>query len=83
MDKDELFAGSPEIEETLDRTAGSTFRIAAFTAGYTRDVRLIPYLETGFGTNVSAYRVSQAIQPYYGEHPFGVNIYLRVRLRKE
>ena len=83
VDKDELFAGSPEIEETLDRTAGSTFRIAAFTAGYTRDVRLIPYLETGFGTNVSAYRVPRAIQPYYGEHPFGVNIYLRVRLRKE
>ncbi|HMD48861.1 MAG TPA: hypothetical protein VKG79_07175, partial [Bryobacteraceae bacterium] len=37
VDKDELFAGQPSLEATLDRTAGSTFRIGAYTIGYTRD----------------------------------------------
>lgn len=83
VDKDELFADTPELEEMLDRTAGSTFRIAAFTAGYTRDIPLVSYLETGLGANVTFYRVPAAIQPYYGEHPFGVNFYLRVRLRQK
>jgi hypothetical protein len=83
VDKDELFANNPELEAVLDRTAGSTFPIAAFTAGYTRDVNLSPYLETGIGANATGYRVPGAIQPYYGAHPFGVNVYLRVRLRQK
>ena len=37
-------------------------------------------VETGIGANVSTYRIPTAIQPYYGEHPWGVNVYLRFRL---
>lgn len=81
VDKDELFSNQPELEARLDRTAGSTFRIGAYTIGYTRDVDLVPYLQTGLGANFSTYTVPYAIRPYYGAHPFGVNIYLRVRLR--
>jgi hypothetical protein len=33
VDKDELFADMPDLEAQLDRTAGSTFRIGAYTAG--------------------------------------------------
>jgi len=33
VDKDELFSDQPEIEERLDRTVGSTFRIGAYTLG--------------------------------------------------
>lgn len=69
VDKDELF-------ET-----GSTFRIAAYTVGYTRNVKPLPGLETGLGGNVTLYMAPAAIQPSYGRHPFGVMMYLRVRVK--
>lgn len=81
VDKDELFAGEHEIEEELARTAGSTFRIQAYTAGYTRDLGTFNHVETGIGANVSLYAIPDAIKPYYGDRPFGVNMYLRFRLR--
>jgi hypothetical protein len=81
VDKDELFADQPEVEEQLARTAGSTFRIGAYTAGYTRDIGTFEKMETGIGANFSSYSTPDAIKPYYGNHPFGVNIYLRLRLR--
>ena len=81
VDKDELFSGQPDLEARLARTVGSTFRIGAYTIGYTRDIDLISYLETGIGANLSTYSFPDAIKPFYGDHPFGVNIYLRVRLR--
>jgi len=52
VDKDELFADRPELEEELARTAGSTFRIRAFTAGYTRDLWAAHNVETGIGANI-------------------------------
>jgi hypothetical protein len=81
VDKDELFSDRPDLEQRLAGTVGSTFRIGAYTIGYTRDIDLIPSLETGVGANFSAYTVPDAIRPFYGDHPVGVNIYLRVRLR--
>jgi len=71
VDKDELYVGPP----------GSSYRIAAYTAGYTRDVQIFQHVETGIGANVSTYGVPQAIVPYYSAHPFAVNMYLRMRLR--
>ncbi len=81
VDKDELFSDQPSLEELLDRTVGSTFRIGAYTIGYTRDVAVSRYWETGVGANLTAYTVPGAIQPYYGDHPLGVSVYLRVRLK--
>ena len=81
VDKDELFSDRPDLEERLNRTVGSTFRIGAYTAGYTRDVELSRYWETGVGANFTVYSLPLAIRPYYGDHPFGVSVYLRVRLR--
>ena len=69
VDKDELFA------------SGNTFRIRAYTAGYTRDIGTFRRIETGLGANVSFYSVPSAIQPYYGGHPRGVTMFLRFRLR--
>ena len=80
VDKDELFANQPAIEANLARTAGSTFRIHEYTVGYTRDIATVHDVEAGIGANVSMYRIPDAIQPYYGEHPWGVNVYLRFRL---
>ena len=81
VDKDELFANDPAIEHLLEHTAGSTFRIQAYTAGYTRDIGTFNHIETGIGANVTAYAIPSAIKPYYGEHPRGVNVFLRFRLK--
>jgi hypothetical protein len=81
VDKDELFARQPALEEQLARTAGSTFRIQAYTAGFTHDLGTFHHLETGVGANVTAYVIPMAIRPYYGDHPAGINLYLRFRLK--
>ncbi len=73
-DKDELFGGQSALY-------GSTFRIGEYTAGYTRDIDLFRYLETGIGANFSSYTLPGAIKAYYGSHPLGGNIFLRLRLR--
>ena len=70
-DKDELYV-----------PIAATFRIGAYTLGYTRDIKLFSYVETGVGANFSAYSLPDSIKPYYGNHPVGGNIYIRLRLRK-
>jgi hypothetical protein len=82
VDKDDLFANDLELQEQLDALYGSTFRIGAYTLGYTRDIDLFRSVETGIGFNFSAYSLPNAIKPYYGDHPVGGNIFLRVQLRR-
>jgi len=82
VDKDELFANQPDLERQLDTQYGSTFRIGAYTAGYTRDVDLFAEVETGIGVNFSAYTLPDAIKPYYGSHPVGANVFVRFRVRQ-
>lgn len=72
VDKDEL---------NIDTLPGRTFRIGAYTVGYTRDIELLRHVETGVGANITAYSLPAAIKPYYGSHPAGGNIYVRFRLR--
>ncbi len=81
VDKDELFDAQPVIEQALDPAYGSTFRIGEYTFGYTRDIDLFRFVETGIGANFSAYSLPGAIKPYYGDHPIGGNIFVRFRLR--
>jgi len=80
VDKDELFTDQPDLAAQLARTAGSSFRIGAYTFGYTRDIGIFEKIETGIGGNITTYSLPGAIKPYYGDHPFGVNLYLRLRL---
>ncbi len=81
VDKDELFADTPDLEDRLARTTGSTFRIGAYTAGYTHDIGTFKDIETGVGANITGYSLPSAIKPYYGDHPWAVNMYLRFRLQ--
>lgn len=81
VDKDELFNAEPDIEQHLDTLYGGTFRIGAYTIGYTRDISLFRSVETGIGANFSVYSLPDAIKPYYGNHPVGGNIFVRFRLR--
>jgi hypothetical protein len=80
LDRDELFADRPAIQQLLAASGGTVFRIAAFTGGYTRDFHLVPRLITGIGGNVTLYKVPAAIQPYYGAHPAAFYLFLRFRL---
>ena len=81
MDKDELFSDQPEyLEAQLARTIGSTFRIGAYTAGYTRDIGTFHNVETGIGGNFTTYSMPDSIKPYDGSHPVSVNFFLRLRL---
>jgi hypothetical protein len=81
VDKDELFADQPEIEYNLDILSGSTFRIGAYTIGYTHDFDLLRLVETGIGANFTAYSLPGAIKPYYGDRPVGGSVFIRLRLR--
>lgn len=81
VDKDELFANNHDLEHEVDERYGSSFRIGAYTLGYTRDIPLFRYLQTGIGANVEFYSQPDALKPFYGNHPVGANVFLRVRLR--
>lgn len=75
VDKNELFAsGSPLY--------GQSFRVGAYTAGYTRDFPLISRLATGLGVNFTVYSLPGQLQPSYGSRPAGVMVFFRVRLRE-
>ena len=81
VDKDELFSTEPEVEERLAVSAGSSFRVGSYTIGYTRDIPIINRLETGIGFNFTAYSLPAAIKPFYGDHPVGGNVFIRVRVK--
>jgi hypothetical protein len=80
--RDELFADQPALESTLPRW----FDISAYTAGYTRDVGRWHDAAIGIGANVSAYGMGNstardALINIYGDHPWGVSMYILVRLK--
>jgi hypothetical protein len=80
--RDELFADNPALEAQVTRTtAGHAFNVSAFTAGYTRDIALFRSVQTGFGANVTAYIIASPLKPFYGDLPWGINVFMRVRLK--
>ena len=81
VDKDELFSNQPQLQQQLAATAGSVFRIGAYTFGYTRDFKSISQLQTGFGANFTLYSTPSATKPFYGDHPAGFMIFFRARIK--
>jgi hypothetical protein len=80
--RDELFEYDEELAHRIERATGrTTFDVSAFTVGYTRDVPLFRNVQTGIGANVTSYVVASELKPYYGEHPWGMNVFVRVRLK--
>ena len=77
--RDELFDDQPALESTLPRW----FDIAAYTAGYTRRIGNWHGADFGIGANGTAYGMQNtpALTSIYGNHPWGVSVYLRVRLK--
>ena len=54
-------------------------RVQAYTAGYERDLRLVPHLATGIGTEFTLYSTPASLQAAYGNHPVGGLIFVRLR----
>jgi hypothetical protein len=81
--KRNFVTGRAEWVDKDELAIHGTYGIAAYTGGYTRDFGQFKDVEAGIGANVTAYSIPAAIRPYYGEHPWGVNVYLRLRLKPE
>ena len=80
--RDELLENDRELAHQIeDLTGKRAFNVTAMTAGYTRDVFMARNLQAGLGANVTAYAIDSALKPYYGDHPWGVNFFLRFRLK--
>ncbi len=80
--RDELFEYNHALADQVTELNGqSAFNVSAFTAGYTRDVPFFRGVQTGIGANATAYAIANALKPYYGDHPWGVNVFIRVRLK--
>jgi hypothetical protein len=80
--RDELFENDHALADLLEsRTGRSAFKVNAFTIGYTRDIPLMRNLQSGLGFNVTAYGMEDVLKPYYGAHPWGVNLFARFRLK--
>jgi len=51
------------------------------TRAATPDIEIFKDVETGLGANICAYAIPPALQTTYGQHPHGINVYLRLRLK--
>ena len=84
VDKDELLASGETVGVLGHQppAPAAPLRVQAYTAGYTRDLGISKNVETGIGANVTAYAVPQTLQASYGDHPAGVDVFLRFRLTR-
>lgn len=74
-----LLDGNPIPPTFAEAPAGRT---QAYTFGYDRDINLfgnIPHLSSALGAQLTAYSPSPRLQPAYGGHPLGIDIFLRLR----
>jgi len=80
--RDELFENNHALGELLEsRTGQSAFAVNAFTVGYTRDIPFLRNVQSGLGFNVTTYAIEDVLKPYYGAHPWGINVFARFRLK--
>lgn len=58
-------------------------RVQAYTAGYEYELpRTVNWLGMGVGSQVTVFRPSAKLSPVYGEHPVGMQFFLRFRLSR-
>jgi hypothetical protein len=76
-----FLTGRFELVDKDELLQPGTYRIGSYTAGYTRDIDFLRHVETGIGANFTAYSLPGAIQPMYGSHPVGGNVFVRFRLK--
>lgn len=71
-----LLGRNPEPPGFKENIVG---RVQAFTAGYDRDVDLIPHLAIAVGGQFTWYGVPDSLKPTYGSHPVGALLFVRIR----
>ena len=83
VDKNSIWGRIENVDRTSELLSSASEsiigRVQALTAGYDREFRTIPHLNTALGAQVTWYRVPSALRNAYGEHPAGVVVFLRVR----
>lgn len=68
--------------ETAATSAERYFkRVQAYTAGYDREIASVRHLSTAIGGQMTWYGVPQTLKPFYGAHPLGGILFVRVRFR--
>jgi hypothetical protein len=72
----ELLPRGSELPGAAESIIG---RVQAYTAGYERDLTLVPHLATGLGTQFTLYSTPASLQSAYGSHPVGGLIFVRLR----
>lgn len=77
-----FISGRIELVDKDELSVPGTYRVGAYTIAYTRDVDLVPHLETGIGAAITTYSLPDSLKLAYGNHPLAGNIFLRVRLRE-
>lgn len=79
--RDELFDYDHELAHDIFLQTGKhAHNVAAYTAGYTRELGSAGPVRAAAGFNVTAYSIASTLKPYYGSSPFGASAFLRFRL---
>ena len=71
-----LFRNTPEPPNFQESIIG---RAQAYSAGYDRDLKLIPHLTIAPGAQLTLYSTPNTLKVQYGSHPVGAVVFLRVR----
>jgi hypothetical protein len=75
-DRDELF---PDDAHDEDHGANA-FRVASYTAGYSRELPAVAALRTALGFNLTTYGIAEGLKPFYGNRPMAASVFVRFRL---
>src|SRR5215470_7866755 len=70
-----LLGGRPEPPNFQESVIG---RVQAYTAGYDRDIKVLPYALTALGAQFTIYTAPRPLWAEYGSHPLGAVVFLRV-----
>jgi hypothetical protein len=92
LNKNNIWTRIENVDRTNELLLGETFlppgfteryftRVQAYTAGYDRELPLVPHLSTAVGAQLTWYGVPTVLQPLYGSHPIGVIAFLRLRAK--
>ncbi len=78
----ELLNRGLTVEQALNAPERSGYWVNAFTLGYSHEISSPVFLRSAIGASLETYAVPAAIQSFYGAHPAGVQVFLRLWLRR-
>lgn len=82
LDNDELFNRGLTIAQALELPEQPAYWINSFTLGYSHEIPTVSYLRSAIGGSLATYFVPAPVRAQYGDHPVGVQVFLRLWLRR-